>query len=62
MTYINSAFKKSSCFINVEEIQKESLHVIDDSFAKQHNVNKVRHSETQTFIKKIYDIVYKFNK
>ena len=52
MTYINSVFEKSLRFINVEEIQKESIHVIDDFFAKRHNANKVRHSETQAFVKK----------
>ena len=50
--YINSVFEKSLYFINVEEIQKKSVHVIDDSFAKQHNANKVRHSETQTLVKR----------
>ena len=52
MTYINSAFEKSFRFIDVEEIQKELIHVIDDSFVKRHNVNKVRHSETQAFVKR----------
>ena len=52
MIYINSAFKKSSRSIDIEKIQKESLHVIDDSFAKQHNVNKVRHFKTQTLVEK----------
>ena len=41
MIHINNAFKKSFYFIDVEEIQKELLHVIDNSFAKQYNVNKV---------------------
>ena len=41
MTHINNAFKKSFRFIDVEEIQKKLLHVIDDSFARRHNVNKV---------------------
>ena len=50
--HINSAFKKSSRFIDVEKIQKESVHVIDDFFAKQHNVNKVQHFKTQAFVKK----------
>ena len=52
MIYINNAFEKSLCFIDVKEIQKESLHVIDDFFAKRHNANKVWYSETQTLIKR----------
>ena len=52
MIHINNAFKKSSRFIDVEEVQKKSLHVIDDSFARRHNANKVQHSETQTFVKR----------
>ena len=41
MTHINNVFEKSLRFINVEEIQKKSVYIIDDSFAKQHNANKV---------------------
>ena len=52
MTHINNAFEKSFRFIDVEEIQKKSIHVIDDYFAKRHNANKIRHSETQAFIKR----------
>ena len=52
MIHINSAFEKSSRFIDVEKVQKESVHVIDDFFAKQHNANKVWHSETQAFVEK----------
>ena len=52
MTHINSVSEKSFHFIDVEKIQKKSVHVIDDFFARQHNTNKVRHSETQAFIKK----------
>ena len=46
MTHINNVSEKSLRFIDVEEIQKKLIHVIDDFFAKQHNANKVRHSET----------------
>ena len=52
MTPINSVSKKSSHFIDVEEIQKESVYIIDDSFAKRHNTNKIQHFKTQTFVKK----------
>ena len=52
MTHINSVSEKSLRFIDVEKIQKESVHVIDDSFTKQYNANKVRHFETQTFVKR----------
>ena len=52
MTHINSAFKKLSRFIDVEEIQKELIYVIDDFFARRYNANKVRHFETQTLVKK----------
>ena len=52
MTHINNVSEKSLRFIDVEEIQKKSVYVIDDFFARQHNVNKVRHSETQAFIKR----------
>ena len=52
MTHINSAFEKLFRFIDVEEIQKESLYIIDDFFARRHNANKVQYSETQAFIKK----------
>ena len=41
MIYINNAFKKLFRFIDVEEIQKKLMNIIDDSFAKQHNVNKI---------------------
>ena len=60
--HINSVSEKSFRFIDVEEIQKKLIHVIDDFFARRHNANKVQHFETQTFIKKKYDIVYKFNR
>ena len=52
MTHINNVSEKSFRFIDVEEIQKELIHVIDDSFARQHNANKIRHSETQTLVEK----------
>ena len=52
MIHINSAFEKSLRFIDVEEIQKKLIHVIDDFFARQHNANKVQHSETQAFIER----------
>ena len=52
MIHINNAFEKSFRFIDVEEIQKKSIHVIDDSFARRHNANKVRHSETQALVKR----------
>ena len=52
MTHINNVFKKSFRFIDVEEVQKKSVHIIDDSFARRHNVNKVQHSETQALIKR----------
>ena len=52
MTHINSASEKSFRFINVEEIQKKLIYVIDDSVARRHNVNKVRHSEIQAFVKR----------
>ena len=41
MIHINNVSEKSLRFIDVEEIQKKLIHVIDDSFARQHNVNKV---------------------
>ena len=52
MIYINSAFKKSLCFIDVEKVQKKLLHVINDSFARRHNANKIRHFKIQTLEKK----------
>ena len=52
MTHINSVFKKSSRFIDVEEIQKESIHVIDNFFARRHNANKIRHFETQALVER----------
>ena len=52
MTHINSAFKKSFRFINVKKIQKELIYVIDDSFTKRYNINKIRHFETQAFVEK----------
>ena len=52
MIYINNAFKKSLRFIDVEEIQKKLIHIIDDSFARRHNANKVQHSETQALVEK----------
>ena len=52
MIHINNAFEKLFRFIDVEKIQKESLYIIDDFFARRHNVNKVQHSETQTFVRK----------
>ena len=41
MTHINNISEKSFRFIDVEEIQKKSVYVIDDSFVKQYNANKV---------------------
>ena len=52
MIYIKSVSEKSFRFIDVEEIQKKLIHVIDDFFAKQYNENKVQHSETQALIEK----------
>ena len=52
MTHINSVSEKSFRFIDVEEVQKELIHVIDDFFARRHNANKVRHSETQALVKR----------
>ena len=52
MIYINNVSEKSFRFIDVEEIQKKLIHVINDSFARRHNANKVRHSETQAFVKR----------
>ena len=52
MTHINNVSEKSLRFIDVEEVQKESIHVIDDFFARRHNANKVRHSETQALVKR----------
>ena len=46
MIHINSVSEKLLRFIDVEKIQKELIHIIDDFFAKQHNTNKVQHSET----------------
>ena len=52
MIHINNVSEKSFRFIDVEEVQKELIHVIDDSFARRRNANKIRHSETQAFIKR----------
>ena len=52
MIHINSVSEKSFRFIDVEEVQKELIHVIDDFFARRHNVNKVQHFETQAFVKR----------
>ena len=52
MTHINNVSEKSFRFIDVEEVQKELIHVIDDFFVKRRNANKVRHFKTQALVKK----------